>query len=363
MAHGCGSRRHVPFEVWALLLNTVSRVNSISSEMNAVLGQHNIYRCMHGVPLFTWDDDIAANAQSWANNGKFEHSTNDARTINGEACGENLAWGYPQRSGVDSTDAWYNEIQFTSPLGLATSMSDAKEGEAIGHYTQVVWKSSVKLGCGKGKATVNGKEGDLWVCQYGPAGNYVGQFSTEVTAPTKDKSSCDNKNSNNPEDSKSEFPSSCAPSPLVPVGGTCVYGYQCASKFCCPRLRLCVVDSSTTFSTREINVKPDMKQTVVDLVGGDGTCKDSFSQSNACMQTNEGKPLSTWDQTKCGCKAEYMSMYNAGTWVTLNVGVTCKSGSDSGQASAASVSRRGGLQAVATSLTGLLVACFYLPDS
>ena len=32
--------------------------------MKAVLDKHNVYRCMHGVPLFTWDDAIAANAQA-----------------------------------------------------------------------------------------------------------------------------------------------------------------------------------------------------------------------------------------------------------------------------------------------------------
>merc|ERR1712051_347019 len=73
-------------------------------------------------------------------------------------------------------------------MGEATSMTS--KGEPVGHYTQVVWKDSTKLGCGKGRATVGGIQGDLWVCQYGTAGNTVGEFSQQVKAPIKSWSEC-----------------------------------------------------------------------------------------------------------------------------------------------------------------------------
>merc|ERR1712051_756340 len=73
-------------------------------------------------------------------------------------------------------------------MGEATSMTS--KGEPVGHYTQVVWKDSTKLGCGKGRATVGGIQGDLWVCQYGTAGNTVGEFSQQVKAPIKSWSVC-----------------------------------------------------------------------------------------------------------------------------------------------------------------------------
>merc|ERR1712051_184845 len=64
------------------------------------------------------------------------------------------------------------------------------KGEPVGHYTQEVWKDSTKLGCGKGRATVGGIQGDLWVCQYGTAGNTMGEFSQQVKAPIKSWSEC-----------------------------------------------------------------------------------------------------------------------------------------------------------------------------
>eukprot|EP00429_Kryptoperidinium_foliaceum_P075400 CAMPEP_0176222522 /NCGR_PEP_ID=MMETSP0121_2-20121125/20277_1 /TAXON_ID=160619 /ORGANISM="Kryptoperidinium foliaceum, Strain CCMP 1326" /LENGTH=232 /DNA_ID=CAMNT_0017561737 /DNA_START=69 /DNA_END=767 /DNA_ORIENTATION=+ len=174
-----------------LAASIVQGAMSITSEMQDVLDQHNLYRCMHDVPLFTWDDAIAASAQQWADNGAFEHSPSSSRKVGGEQLGENLAWGYPTRTGTASTIAWYDEIKFTDPYGTADSFTDTTQpGEAIGHYTQVVWSTSVKLGCGKGKATVGGNAGDLWVCQYGPAGNYGGQFAEKVKAPTKTEAAC-----------------------------------------------------------------------------------------------------------------------------------------------------------------------------
>ncbi|KAG4114361.1 hypothetical protein ERO13_D12G041532v2 [Gossypium hirsutum] len=45
-------------------------------------------------------------------------------------------------------------------------------GKVCGHYTQVVWRNSVHLGCAKVKCN-NG--GTFIVCNYSPRGNIVGQ--------------------------------------------------------------------------------------------------------------------------------------------------------------------------------------------
>merc|ERR1719428_2823452 len=40
------------------------------------LKAHNKYRCMHGVPCMTWNEEIAKNAQKWADasGGQMKHS-------------------------------------------------------------------------------------------------------------------------------------------------------------------------------------------------------------------------------------------------------------------------------------------------
>jgi len=116
-----------------------------------------------------WDSTIAALAQKWADTtqGQMQHSSSDFRTLPGIGyVGENLALGVTDAGAVDM---WYGEIKYTNG-GLVTTFNSQS-----GHYTQVVWKASVKLGCGI--------YGQLLVCQYGPGGNYQGQFADNVLPP------------------------------------------------------------------------------------------------------------------------------------------------------------------------------------
>jgi pathogenesis-related protein 1 len=43
-------------------------------------------------------------------------------------------------------------------------------GAVCGHYTQVVWRSTRRLGC----AVAHCADSEIWVCNYDPPGNYVG---------------------------------------------------------------------------------------------------------------------------------------------------------------------------------------------
>jgi len=243
--------------------------------MQEVLDIHNMYRCMHGVPLMKWDFGIAAQAQAWADKGQFKHSPDEERTVEGwGASGENLAWGYPQRSGLDAVRAFYDEIQYTRG-GLVSNPNDKTQpGKAIGHYTQVVWESSVKLGCAKG--TLSGQGGDFWVCQYGPAGNRWGAYEDNVLKPVKTEEECGmgkskptprptptSRPSPNPTSKPTPRPSPNPTSQPTPrptasvdfencvkphsVGdcGKCTHKIQCPEDYyCCPSMKLCVSSPS-----------------------------------------------------------------------------------------------------------------------
>lgn len=151
--------------------------------MKAILDRHNLYRCMHGVPLLQWNSNIAINAQKWAEatGGKMKHSSNSSRkdVAGFPYLGENLAWG-TYNSIEGPVDAWYNEIDFTNPRGIETKFPP----KDTGHYTQVVWKETTDLGCSKFDKLV--------VCQYGKGGNMFGQFQDNVLAPTKTSADCGN---------------------------------------------------------------------------------------------------------------------------------------------------------------------------
>ena len=51
----------------------------------------------------------------------------------------------------------------------------------IGHFTQVVWKNTQKLGIAKAKSPKSGKI--IVVANYEPAGNWIGQYKDNVPPP------------------------------------------------------------------------------------------------------------------------------------------------------------------------------------
>ena len=85
--------------------------------------------------------------------------------------GENLAWHSNHSQSADTTwatDAWYNEVvDYNFATGSANS-----PGKVVGHFTQVVWKNSTKLGCAVAGGNV--------CCRYTPPGNYLGQYTNNV---------------------------------------------------------------------------------------------------------------------------------------------------------------------------------------
>ena len=52
---------------------------------------------------------------------------------------------------------------------------------SVGHFTQVVWDSSTELGMGLAVSPSNGRI--LCVAQYNQAGNWEGEFATNVLKP------------------------------------------------------------------------------------------------------------------------------------------------------------------------------------
>ena len=59
-----------------------------------------------------------------------------------------------------------------------------------GHFTQVVWKSSVTFGIGKAVVKKGNMKCTFIVARYRPPGNYMGQFQTEVLRGSFTESMC-----------------------------------------------------------------------------------------------------------------------------------------------------------------------------
>ncbi|KAM8777466.1 cysteine-rich secretory protein 3-like [Rhynchonycteris naso] len=119
-----------------------------------------------------WDSKAAENAQKWADKCIFSHSKKQDRTIGERSCGENLFQSSYPVSWTSVIQNWFAEKE-NFVYGLGPKHAD----EMTGHYTQVVWYSSFKVGCGFAYCPNQETAEHLFVCQYCPAGNIRSNLS------------------------------------------------------------------------------------------------------------------------------------------------------------------------------------------
>lgn len=141
-----------------------------SADAAAYLSAHNIHRAKHGASALVWSDTLASRAQDWANRCVFEHSSTSL------AVGENLFRWTGSRTPKSAVDLWYNENSDYDYVAGAPKTP----GAVTGHFTQIVWKGTSELGCGLANCP---SIGNFLVCNYGPAGNVRGRYTSNVSAP------------------------------------------------------------------------------------------------------------------------------------------------------------------------------------
>ncbi|CAF0984533.1 unnamed protein product [Rotaria sp. Silwood1] len=137
-----------------------------------VLSAHNFYRARHCAKPLQLNDVLSRSAQNFAqklaNTNQFHHSGTPG-------VGENLYMAISSKSikvnGNAPVTAWYNEIQHYN-------FNRGGFSKITGHFTQVVWRSTTKLGVGI--AYANGGRSIYVVTRYSPPGNYAGQYQANV---------------------------------------------------------------------------------------------------------------------------------------------------------------------------------------
>jgi pathogenesis-related protein 1 len=139
-------------------------------ELSGITALHNQARASVDPPAATpipplvWDPNLAAVAQAYADNCVFKHS--------GGPYGENLFASTGGSTPSDVVGSWVSEV---ADYNYGSNSCSG----VCGHYTQVVWAASQKLGCGVTTCTQNSPFGggswQNWVCNYDPPGNYVGE--------------------------------------------------------------------------------------------------------------------------------------------------------------------------------------------
>jgi uncharacterized protein YkwD len=150
----------------------VSRAQNFASPFPArMLAAHNAVRAEAGVAPLAWDQALAQGAALYAAQlaltNQFRHSDRRARS----GAGENLWMGSRGYFSVENMVAtWAAERRDFMP-GIFPAVSRSGNWTKVGHYTQMVWPTTTRVGC----AVASNASSDYLVCRYSPAGNIDGR--------------------------------------------------------------------------------------------------------------------------------------------------------------------------------------------
>lgn len=139
--------------------------------VSGITAAHNAIRCRtrrpsgEVLPPLSWSAALAGEAQAYAdalaaNGCNLQHSNTEH--------GENLFGGSGHNTPVEVVERWAAEQRCFSHAKFPGCCSCT-----CGHYTQLVWADTQRLGCGMASCA-SGAE--VWVCNYDPAGNYLDSF-------------------------------------------------------------------------------------------------------------------------------------------------------------------------------------------
>ncbi|EER29831.1 SCP-like extracellular family protein [Coccidioides posadasii C735 delta SOWgp] len=163
--------------IWTVISEPTSpQFSSDEVFKTSILNATNSLRRQHDANPLTWNNTLAETAHDWGEQCRLRHSFSPS--------GENLAAGYPNITSVMTAWAQGREkVSFNNP----------KYNEETSQFTQLVWKSTKSVGCGRhncGSAGMHPKGhhsekkalGWYVVCEYYPPGNIIGgnQFRENV---------------------------------------------------------------------------------------------------------------------------------------------------------------------------------------
>lgn len=141
-------------------------------EKQEYVRRHNYHRRIQGAPDMRWSEQLAKNAQVWANYLAKSKIVSHSKMNN---YGENIAWTTGKLyTPTKVVDLWADEKQYYHGQEIDYT---TVPGEEYGHYTQVIWSKSIYVGCAV--AHTADRISFYYVCQYIKRGNNMGEKPVE----------------------------------------------------------------------------------------------------------------------------------------------------------------------------------------
>lgn len=146
--------------------------NRLVSQFPArILSLHNALRMQVGVAPLTWDRALGQAAANYAVQLALTNSFHHSNRASRQGTGENLWMGTRGAYSYDAmVGAWSSERRNFVP-GIFPSVSRSGNWEDVGHYTQMVWPTTTRIGCALASNAIR----DFLVCRYASAGNINGR--------------------------------------------------------------------------------------------------------------------------------------------------------------------------------------------
>ncbi|KAB2085900.1 hypothetical protein ES319_A05G428100v1 [Gossypium barbadense] len=148
----------------SLLLFSTTEANYLNL-VNQFMAPQNAARAANRMPPLVWDERLAHYAQWYANQ---RHEDCALRHSNGPY-GENIFWGGGDGwIPADAVAAWVSESKWYNYWS-----NSCAGGQECGHYTQIVWSSTKRVGCAR--VVCDGGKGVFMTCNYDPPRNFIGE--------------------------------------------------------------------------------------------------------------------------------------------------------------------------------------------
>ncbi len=147
--------------------STDKRLALGAAEAQAMVEAHNAVRAQVGAGPVAWDSKAADFAQRYVTTLV---AACDLRHSSGSGYGENLAAWTGEAPPTQAVAQWAEERPLYRGGGGTFRSSDM----TAGHYTQVVWRATTHIGCGRATCTKDGFNWTLLSCNYSPPGNMMG---------------------------------------------------------------------------------------------------------------------------------------------------------------------------------------------
>jgi hypothetical protein len=115
-----------------------------------------------------WDNEAADIAQLWVDQCLFSHDLRRDTVLTGgvQWNGQNMYWAFGSSTlnVGGAVNLWYNEV---TKFNATAQLNPFVFTSGTGHYSQVVWARSARVGCG----FIFQNNQQIFACNYAPAGN------------------------------------------------------------------------------------------------------------------------------------------------------------------------------------------------